>query len=100
MRIALLSLNYPPDNNEGIPRQRKMLAEACAAMGHSVHVFTLGPWSTVHREADVLIHRIAVPPALYRAPGVNPRMLESAALFDALQRVHARVDFEIIDAPV
>lgn len=103
MRIALLSHALPPENTEGIARQRWILAGECARLGHEVHLFAPGYRNDFRREAEIRIHTAAVdrcPPPTPGLPAFAPLMRASAALFAALRDVHKTDPFDVMETPL
>jgi glycosyltransferase involved in cell wall biosynthesis len=103
MRIALLSHALPPENTEGIARQRWILAGECARLGHEVHLFAPGLRNALREEAGTRIHTVAMDRCPPPAPGLSAfeRLLRtSAALFTALREVHETAPFDVMDTPL
>ena len=103
MRIGLLCLSYPPNDTEGIARQRQILARALAEMGHDVSVLTLG-----HRRRTRLDHKVRIyespvitgPAYSERLPGLNTVIAESEALYASVREAEQEGSFDILDAPL
>jgi glycosyltransferase involved in cell wall biosynthesis len=103
MRIGLLSHAIPPENTEGIARQRWILAGECARLGHDVHLFTLGARNGRRREAGFEIHTAAVDrtsPVTPGLPAFDPLLRNSAALYEAMRNVHAATPLDVLDTPL
>lgn len=94
MKIALLTNAYPPASNEGIPRQRRMLADALTAQGHSVHVFSIDRNESHTQENGVHVHRVAA------RTGHHPQIEDGVALYRALAQVCKSSGMDIADAPI
>lgn len=101
MRIALLSLSYPPHSHEGIPRQRQALAQALVGLGHEVQVICCHESrSRSYTNNGLLVHEVAIPPLTsYDAPNpvLNTILTSSQRL---LQGVLEHGPFDIIDVPL
>lgn len=103
MRICLLSLSYPPQDTEGISRQRQTLATELVRLGHEVHVVTLGGFSHVREENGVSVHRVAVNGLNSfsdRYPGLDRTLTRSQALFEGLYQSLDKTGFDIVDIPL
>ena len=103
MRICLLSSSYPPQDTEGISRQRQTLATELARLGHEVHVVTLGAFSHVRNEDSVTVHRVA----FHRLnsfsdhyPGLDNTLTRSQALYEGLYQCLDTSGFDIVDIPL
>ena len=103
MRICLLSILYPPQNTEGIPRQRQILATELARQGHEVHVVTSGAFSRMRMERGVHIHRLAVDQlSIYSEhfPRLNPMLARSQALYEGQLQAANGTAFDVVDYPL
>jgi L-malate glycosyltransferase len=103
MRICLLSSSYPPQDTEGISRQRQALATELAHLGHEVHVVTLGAFSHVHDENGVTVHRVAfnwLNSFSDSYPGLNNTLTRSQALYEGLYESLDASGFDIVDIPL
>lgn len=104
MRVALLSLDFPPASTEGIPRQRATLAGALAAKGVEVHVITLGRYTKTYRQSGYTVHSVASPSDTIYVPssaGLNRRLTQSQLLYEAtgsIEQAYGRLD--LIDSPL
>lgn len=103
LRIGLVSLDYPPDAVEGVARQRQVLADALASLGHQVHVITKG----ARRESavcdGVVVHRYQtdIVHAFHRDLPVLDRPLTDAQLLcEGVLDVHARHGLDVVDVPL
>ncbi len=103
MRIALVSLDYPPDAVEGVARQRQALAHALARLGHDVHVITLGARTETVIGGGVTVHRyhtdrvLPFDPAL---PVLDRPLTHAQLLCEGVLDVHARVGLDVVDVPL
>lgn len=103
MRIALVSLDYPPDAVEGVARQRQALAHALARLGHDVHVITTGRQTgaviadgvTVHRYHTDLVRRFDE-----MLPVLDQPLTHAQLLCEGVLDVHARVGLDVVDVPL
>jgi len=103
MRICLLSSSYPPQDTEGISRQRHTLATELACLGHDVHVVTLGGFSHVRKENGVDVHRVAVNRLnsfSNHYPGLDKTLTKSQALYEGLHRSLDKIGYDIVDIPL
>jgi glycosyltransferase involved in cell wall biosynthesis len=103
MRICLLSSSYPPQDTEGISRQRQTLATELARLGHEVHVVTLGVFSHVRKENGVTVHRVTfhwLNSFSDRYPGLDNTLTRSQALYEGLYRALDTSGFDIVDIPL
>jgi glycosyltransferase involved in cell wall biosynthesis len=103
MRICLLSSSYPPQDSEGISRQRQTLATELARLGHEVHVVTLGGFSHVRKENGVTVHRVAfhwLNSFSDRSPGLDHTLTRSQALYEGLYESLDTSGFDIVDIPL
>lgn len=104
MRIAVASLDYPPGATEGIARQRQVLAEALARLGHEVHVVTRGPRRESANERGVRIHRYAPSDLLNEflpnLPVLNRPLTDAQLLCEAVLDVARRHPIDVIDVPL
>lgn len=104
MRVALISLDFPPDSFEGIPRQRDSLAGALATLGVDVHVIALGKLTRSSQRCGFNLHVIAPPADTVfhpSAPGLNRRLTQSQLLFEAVASLEASTGrFNVIDGPL
>jgi len=103
MRICLLSSSYPPQDTEGISRQRQTLATEFARLGHEVHVVTLGVFSHVRNEDGVIVHRVAF--HWFNSfsdsyPGLDNTLTRSQALYEGLRQSLDTSVFDIVDIPL
>ena len=103
MRICLLSLSYPPQDTEGISRQRQTLATELARLGHDVHVVTLGAFSRVRKENGVYVHRVTtnwLNSFSNHYPGLDRTLTKSQALYEGLYQSLDKTGYDIVDIPL
>jgi glycosyltransferase involved in cell wall biosynthesis len=103
MRICLLSSSYPPQDTEGISRQRQALATELARLGHDVHVVTLGGFNLVRKENGVTVHRVTfhwLNKFSDRYPGLDNTLTRSQALYEGLSQSLDTSGFDIVDIPL
>lgn len=102
MRICLLTLDYPPSNTEGIPRQRYVLATALARLGNEVHVVSLGPRGRERYENGVWVHELRVERLNQYSEHdlVNGVLTRSQALYEGLSLLHHRCAFDVVETPL
>lgn len=104
MRIALVSLDYPPLGTEGVARQRQALAEALVLLGHDVHVVTLGPTREREVVGGVHVHRYrrgdAVNHFLPDLPVLDAPLTDAQLLCEGVLDVASSVPLEIVDVPL
>ncbi|MEZ5312591.1 MAG: glycosyltransferase [Thermoanaerobaculia bacterium] len=62
LRLALLSIDYPPASTHGVARSTETLARGLAELGHEVHVVTRGESHRTHSRHGVWIHDVGVRP--------------------------------------
>jgi hypothetical protein len=58
LRIALLSLEYPPEKTDGIARCTAMLAQGLSELGHEVHVIKEGVADRVTYYGGTYVHEV------------------------------------------
>jgi glycosyltransferase involved in cell wall biosynthesis len=103
MRIALVSQEYPPETAKGgIGSQTHLKARGLSALGYEVHVISRAVNAKQSRRDD---HGVQVT----RVPGLDARMTVhteaadwlgySAEVAAALEALHARAPFDLIDFP-
>jgi glycosyltransferase involved in cell wall biosynthesis len=104
MRIALASLDYPPQSTEGVARQRQALAEALARLGHDVHVVTLAEVSGSADENGVRVHRVerrqtinAFVPDL---PVLDRPLTDAQLLCEGVLTLAGRLPLDVVDVPL
>ncbi len=103
VRVALVSLDYPPDAVEGVARQRQALARALVRLGHDVHVITKGQRTatdvadgiSVHRYHSDRVHRFQE-----ALPVLDQPLTDAQLLCEGLLDVHARVGVDVVDVPL
>ena len=104
MRIALVSLDYPPDSTEGVARQRQVLATALARLGHDVHVITLGTRTESREQDGVWIHRYdrnqAVNEYLPALPVLDRPLTDAQLLCEAVHELAERLPVDVVDVPL
>jgi glycosyltransferase involved in cell wall biosynthesis len=104
VRIALASLDFPPDATEGIARQRQVLAEGLAQLGHEVHVVTLGAQDAVHEERGVRIIRVkrgeTVREFVPSLPVLNRPFTDAQLLCEGILALADRSPLDVIDVPL
>ncbi len=104
MRIALAALDYPPLSTEGIARQRQVLAEALARLGHEVHVVTLGEQAGSTEQASVHVHRhprgAAANEFLPELPVLNRPLTDAQQLCEGVLDLAAQVPIDVVDVPL
>lgn len=102
MRIALVSLDYPPAAVEGVARQRHSLAQALARLGHDVHVVTKGtPGTTV--AGGVTVHRVQterVQQVYADLPVLDRPLTDAQLLCEGVLAVHAQTPLDVVDVPL
>ncbi len=103
MRIALVSLDYPPDAVEGVARQRQALAHALARLGHDVHVVTTGPQAGTVVAGGVTVHRYHTDQVRSfdaALPVLDQPLTRAQLLCEGVLDVHARVGLDVVDVPL
>ena len=103
MRVCLLSSSYPPQDTEGISRQRKALAIELARLGHDVHVVTLGAFNHIRTEKGVTVHRVSfnwLNSFSDHYPGLDTTLTRSQALYEGLYQSFETSGFDIVDIPL
>jgi glycosyltransferase involved in cell wall biosynthesis len=103
MRIALVSQEYPPETAKGgIGSQTYLKAHGLAALGHEVHVISRAVKAKSSMRDDNGVQVV-------RVPGLDARMTVyteaadwlgySAEVAAALEALHTRAPFDLIDFP-
>lgn len=104
MKICLLTAGYPPENLEGIARQRFTLATALAQLNHEVHVITFGKKNETVLEHGVHIHRINIYNARNsfssKHPDLDRSLTNSQAFYEGIQEITKKNKIDIIDIPL
>lgn len=103
MRLALLSLAYPPRNTEGIARQRHALASELARQGHTVYVVTLGSHNRLRRTDDMWVREVATPGILaysQKYPALDAELTQSQALYEGLAELLSEHSIDLVDLPL
>ncbi|GAB4112644.1 MAG: hypothetical protein Fur005_22620 [Roseiflexaceae bacterium] len=102
MRICLLSLTYPPQSSEGIPRQRQTLAYELARLGHQVTVVTIGEYPQVRWDGPVRVYEQPCLQKIYthRSAEINDLLGRSHALYEGITIASEEAPFDIIDVPL
>jgi len=75
-RIALVSRGWPPDNDNGIARWTRLVAESLSERGHAVHVLTEAAEDapeTIRFERGLWLHRLCVDEASARTGALVER---------------------------
>jgi glycogen synthase len=103
--IIFISKSYAPENFGGIATFTKTIAETLAAMGHIVHVITLGSDSNrVDFESGVWVHRILVQ-KITRRPALKLSIPEfiwnwSATALKECRRIETHRSIDLVEAPI
>jgi glycosyltransferase involved in cell wall biosynthesis len=103
MRLALLSLAYPPHSTEGIARQRHALASSLARQGHTVYVVTLGADTRLQNSEGVRLREVTTPGILaysQKYPALDPDLTQSQALYEGLAELLSEHSIDLIDLPL
>lgn len=102
MRIALLSVNYPPRDTEGIARQRRILAVELVRLGHSVAVITTGDADVQRAEDGIQIFQVRPGAGTFMPdhPSLDISIARSQALFEGLKMAEKNGRFDMIDVPL
>lgn len=102
MRVCLVSLTYPPQSSEGIPRQRQILAHELVRLGHQVSVVTLGEHPGIRWDGPVPVYECSPIPHHYTdcSEQVNHLLGCSQALYEGIKRASQTEPFDIIDVPL
>lgn len=103
MRICLISLAYPPEQTEGIARQRHALATELAHRGHDVHVVACGAAPSDYVDEGVQVHVCAHEGILHFSdtyPNLDVPLTFSQLLYERLADLHAEQPFSIVDIPL
>ncbi len=104
MKICLLTAGYPPENSEGIARQRFTLATELVNLGHEVHVLTFGSKNENVSEHGVWVHRINLHNKknsfLPKYPELDTSLTKSQALYEGINLITKQNNLDIIDIPL
>jgi glycosyltransferase involved in cell wall biosynthesis len=104
MRIALASLDYPPQSTEGVARQRQALAEALVRLGHDVHVVTLADAAGSTEENGVRVHRVArgqsVNVFVPDLPVLDRPFTDAQLLCEGVFSLAGRLPLDVVDVPL
>lgn len=99
MKICLLSITYPPDDYEGISRQRYTLASELAKRGHEVHVVTLGVFKNDYYQDGVLVHKVnLVRGVCLQNQALSNFINQSYSLYEGLANI--QMSFDVVDIPL
>ncbi len=101
MRVCLVSLTYPPQSSEGIPRQRQVLAHELIRLGHQVSVVTLGERSGMRWDGPVRVYEcLRIAHHYTESREVDDLLGSSQALYEGIERAAQIEPFDIIDVPL
>jgi glycosyltransferase involved in cell wall biosynthesis len=104
MRIALASLDYPPQATEGVARQRQVLADGLVRLGHDVHVVTLGSRRESVEQDGVHVHRFHAGDSpnqfLPDLPVLDRPLTNAQVLCEGVLELAGRQSFDIVDVPL
>jgi len=104
VRIALVSLDYPPESTEGVARQRQVLGEALVRLGHEVHVVTRGKRRESVVQDGVQVHRLpaaSTPNTFVTDLPVLDRPLSDAQLLcEGVLDLARRACLDVVDVPL
>ncbi len=104
MRICLTSTQFPSEGKGGIPRQRQILANALARMGHEVHVIFQGRRSETYSQKNLVYHSVPsigyALPFLNHSPSVNERLTHSLAIEEQIRVLNQERPLDILDTPL
>jgi len=104
VRVALVSLDYPPDATEGVARQRQVLAEALVRMGHEVHVVTRGARRESASERGVHVHRLFAGTAsntfVPDMPVLDRPLSDAQLLCEGVLDLARRTPIDVVDVPL
>ncbi len=107
LRLAMLSVDYPPRATHGVARSTATLALGLAELGHEVHVVTAGTGHRVYEQDGAWIHEVG-PVALrrYRAfaeagyPDLAAWMDHSHEAFAAVRSLIRNHAVQLVDTPL
>jgi len=107
LRLALLSVDFPPRSTHGVARSTETLARGLTELGHEVHVVTAGSGHRVYEREGAWIHEVG-PVAIrrYRAfeaggyPNLAAWMNHSHEAWAAVRALVADHAVQLVDSPL
>ncbi|MDA8018749.1 MAG: glycosyltransferase [Thermoanaerobaculia bacterium] len=106
LRLALLSVGYPPASTEGVARSSEILAKGLAELGHEVHVITLGESRRTLLRDGVYLHEIrSAPRRRYALLGAEYSTTAawldwSHAAYDEIRDLLVNHRIQVVDTPL
>lgn len=104
LRVALLSFNYPPEQQEGVGRHTNLMARGLFELGHTVHVLTHSAQESISFYDGAYVHRVPYHLDRYQnlrhLPKVHHRLNYSHAVHERLLRLILNDDIQLADTPV
>ena len=104
LRVALLSFNYPPEQQEGVGRHTNLMARGLFELGHTVHVLTHSAQESISFYDGAYVHRVPYHLDRYQnlrhLPKVHHRLSYSHAVHERLLRLILNDDIQLADTPV
>jgi glycogen(starch) synthase len=104
LRVALLSFNYPPEQQEGVGRHTNLMARGLFELGHTVHVLTHGAQESISFYDGAYVHRVPYRLDRYQnlrhLPKMHHRLNYSHAVHERLLRLILNDDIQLADTPV
>ncbi len=104
MRIALASLDYPPNSTEGVARQRHALAHGLVRLGHEVHVVTPGARRESMNDDGVQVHRYSRGDSfnsfLPELPVLDRPLSDAQLLCEGVLALADRLPLDVVDVPL
>ncbi|MGH9161085.1 MAG: glycosyltransferase family 4 protein [Vicinamibacteraceae bacterium] len=103
MHICLVSAEYPPRRVGGIARQRAVLAQALARLGHEVSVVCCADSPGLVEEDGVRVSSVAVSRIQHFSSAylsLDALLTTSQALYEGVRAVDRRSPIDLVDVPL
>jgi glycosyltransferase involved in cell wall biosynthesis len=104
LRLALLSMAYPPEQYEGVGRLTNLMAQGLFELGHSVHVVTHGAGESASFYDGAYVHRIPFRRDRYERYRLFPRLYNvlnySHEVYEKVRQLHLNDGIQLVDSPL
>lgn len=104
LRLALLSMAYPPQQYEGVGRLTNLMAQGLFELGHAVHVITHGETENTTFYDGAYVHRIPYDCHRYERYQLFPRLYHalnySHAVYNKVRQLQLNDGIELVDSPL